>query len=69
VVDSGTTQTIVNNPEILKNKELKNSIINFLNSKSNKSNISGKLKIKIGPEIINAMISNRNRLQITKYYT
>jgi len=52
VVDSGTTQTIVNNPEILKNKELKNSIINFLNNKSNKSNISGKLKIKIGPEII-----------------
>jgi len=48
----GTTQTIVNNPEILKNKELKNIIINFLNNKSNKSNISGKLKIKIGPEII-----------------
>ena len=53
MVDSGTTQTIINNPEILKTKELKNTLIKFLNNKINKSNISGKLKIKIGTEILN----------------
>ena len=53
MVDSGTTQTIVNNPEILVNKKLKTNIINFLNKKKDKSNISGKLKIKIGSEILN----------------
>jgi len=53
VVDSGATQTIVNNPEIIKNKKLKSCIINFLNNKKDKSNVSGKLKIKIGPETIN----------------
>jgi len=53
VVDSGTTQTIINNPEILKTKELKNTLINFLNNEINKSNISGKLKIKIGTETLN----------------
>jgi len=41
------------NPEILKNKKLKNTLINFLNNKINKLNISGKLKIKIEPEILN----------------
>ena len=53
MVDSGATQTIVNNPEIIKNKKLKSCIINFLNNKKDKSNVSGKLKIKIGPETIN----------------
>jgi len=64
VVDSGTTQTIVNNPDILKEKKLKDCIINFLNNNSNKSNVSGKLSIKIGSETINiddAILFNNGR--------
>jgi len=53
VVDSGATQTIINNPELLKSKKIKYTLINFLNNKINESNISGKLKIKIGSEILN----------------
>jgi len=53
VVDSGTTQTIVNNPEILKERKLKDCIINFLNNNTSKTNVSGKLKIKIGSETLN----------------
>jgi len=53
VVDSGATQTIINNPELLKSKKIKYTLINFLNYKINESNISGKLKIKIGSEILN----------------
>jgi len=64
VVDSGTTQTIVNNPEILKEKKFKDCIINFLNNNSNKSNVSGKHSIKIGSETINidnAVLFNNGR--------
>eukprot|EP00833_Pecoramyces_ruminatium_P016787 jgi/Orpsp1_1/1190819/evm.model.d7180000081403.1 len=46
-----TTQTIVNNPDILKEKKLKDCIINFLNNNTNKSNVSGKLSIKIGSAV------------------
>jgi len=53
VVDSVTTQTIVNNPEILKERKLKDCIINFLNNNTSKTNVSGKLKIKIGSETLN----------------
>jgi len=53
VVDSSATQTIINNPELLKSLKIKYTLINFLNYKINDSNISGKLKIKIGSEILN----------------
>ena len=53
MVDSVTTQTIVNNPEILKERKLKDCIINFLNNNTSKTNVSGKLKIKIGSETLN----------------
>ena len=53
MVDSGATQTIINNPELLNSKKIKYTLINFLNNKINESNISGKLKIKIGSEILN----------------
>ena len=53
MVDSSATQTIINNPELLKSLKIKYTLINFLNYKINDSNISGKLKIKIGSEILN----------------
>jgi len=45
-------------------KKLKDCIINFLNNNSNKSNVSGKLSIKIGSETINiddAVLFNNGR--------